>query len=308
MKSRQDGLGLYKTTQDNGFYNCREKFIVDEAGELRCIQTMISEKAIFNPLKLEKSEEYAEKKRKKREEIAELLLQEEVENMTSALSDRIDAEKEKSLRASAQRAKRCVKDIVHANSDMTWFLTFTLNGEQFPRNDIKSATRKLNKYLANRVQRNGLKYVFVPELHSDGESIHFHGFVNDVLNFVPSGTYIPPNGGKPLKRETLRKKGINHEECNEVYNVACWKYGFSTAIKVYGDRGKASSYIAKYITKGLETGGKICGRFYFSGGDLIKPIYEYSNAVFIEGEGDYQIDEPYMKANIFNGKIDILGK
>lgn len=228
------------------------------------------------------------------------MLEYQTENMTAALDDRLYAFERENLLSSARRARRKVYEYVMANSDLQWFITFTLNGEKFSRSDVTTSVKKLNKYLANRVQRNGLKYVFVPELHKDGESIHFHGFVNDVLTFVPSGTYIPPSGGKPVKATTLKRRGIPIDECQEVFNVDDWGYGFSTAIHIYGDRKKASSYIAKYISKGVNNNAKICGRWYFSGGELETVQCEYTNEDFEAFEG-FEIDEKYLHAKIFNG-------
>ena len=81
-------------------------------------------------------------------------------------------------------------------------VTLTLDQTQVDRYDMAAITRKLNAWLSNQVQRRGLIYVLVPERHKDG-AIHFHGFFNDVLDRVDSGTMIPPGGGKPRKPRRL---------------------------------------------------------------------------------------------------------
>ena len=55
---------------------------------------------------------------------------------------------------SRRRALRAIRDIMDCNQ-FDWFLTFTLNGERFSRDDYSAFCKKVNKYLANRVQRYG---------------------------------------------------------------------------------------------------------------------------------------------------------
>ena len=52
-----------------------------------------------------------------------------------------------------------------------------------------------------------------------------------------------------MKERTAKKHGLDWSKGQEVYNLRSWSFGFSTAIKVYGDRGQLSNYITKYITK-----------------------------------------------------------
>lgn len=47
-----------------------------------------------------------------------------------------------------------------------------------------------------------------------------------------------------------------------------WRFGFSTAIELYGNYKSAVGYVCKYISKETE---KIGGRWYYSGGALKRP-------------------------------------
>ena len=89
--------------------------------------------------------------------------------------------------------------------------------------------------------RNGLMYLIVPELHKDG-AIHMHGLISGKVELVDSG------------HKTNDKT---------IYNMPQWKYGYSTAIELTGDRQAVAKYITKYISKDFR---KIFGSFYYAGG------------------------------------------
>lgn len=171
------------------------------------------------------------------------------------------------LARAKRRARAAVRDIALSN-EFSHFVTFTLDATKIDRYDINAVVKKLNYWLDNRVRRNGLKYVLVPELHKDG-AIHFHGFINDRLGLVDSGTITGGELKKPRKPKSSRERErLLSSGSHIVYNVTDWKLGFSTAIELYGDYRAAVGYVCKYISKEQQ---KIGGRWYYSGGDLSKP-------------------------------------
>ena len=151
----------------------------------------------------------------------------------------------------AARARKELFRCALCNPDLDTFLTFTQSPELVAdRYDYKEAVHRLGVWLDNRVRRRGLKYIFVPELHQDG-AIHWHGLCNgDALRLVDSGH--KDRGGEVI------------------YNVADWKFGFTTATRVR-DHGAACRYVAKYITKQMDA-KTIGGRYWLHGGKLQKPV------------------------------------
>ena len=149
-----------------------------------------------------------------------------------------------------RRAAAAVRDLVLSN-EFSYFVTLTLDQTRIDRYDEKQIIKKLNVWLDNCVRRQGLVYVLVPEHHKDG-AIHFHGFFNDALPVVDSG----------------HADGQGHT----VYNLPRWTFGFSTAIKLYGDYQSACAYVCKYVRKQDQ---KIGGRWFYSGGNLQKPSISY---------------------------------
>lgn len=151
-----------------------------------------------------------------------------------------------SIDRAMRRARAKVRDIALSNK-FRWFVTLTLDATKIDRYDMTAIVKRLNQWLNNRVKRDGLYYVLVPERHKDG-AIHFHGFFNDCMEFVDSGH--TDAAGHPI------------------FNLKDWKFGFSAAVEIYGDYARAVSYVCKYIGK---QGEKVGGRWYYSGGKLDAP-------------------------------------
>ena len=167
-------------------------------------------------------------------------------------------------RRAARRARKQLFELCACN-DLDLFFTLTLNKGVIDRYDYKTAVRKFGQWADNRVRRNGLRYVAVPELHKDG-AIHFHGLCgSDAVRLVDSG-------------KTDQKSG------QKVFNLPDWRFGFTTAIYVYGARDAAAHYVARYVTKQAQ-GGTIGGRYYFHGGALQQAHCKYFHEDYVEFSG-----------------------
>lgn len=151
---------------------------------------------------------------------------------------------------SAYRARSKMRRLVMSNK-MDLFCTLTLDKEKVDRYDAAAIQKKLNIWCDNMVRRHNMLYVLVPELHKDG-AFHFHGFLSGDIELVDSGH--TDNAGR------------------KIYNLPQWTLGFSTAMELYGDYGSAVGYCCKYI--GKQSGVRPLGRWYFSGGKLVKPVPE----------------------------------
>lgn len=193
----------------------------------------------------------------------------ETEEATAAAGDRWAAQERDSLKRAASRARKKLFDLVMCN-DFDLFVTLTLDPREVDRYDYSAVVKRLNAWLDNKVRRQGLRYVLVPELHKDG-AIHFHGFINSAaVRLVDSGR---------------KSKGMT------VYNLPDWRLGFTTAMYLYGDKQNAAKYITKYIVKQLEGGGKIGGRYYFHGGHLDKPREVLFNWEAQPGGNEYDLPD-----------------
>ena len=181
---------------------------------------------------------------------------------------------------SMRRARAQLRRLALANS-FDYFVTLTLDKEKIDRFDGEAITRRLNQWCSNMVKRHGLRYVIVPERHKDG-AWHFHGFfAGDGLQAVDSGTIKRPGIKEPRRPadETERQRWLE-EGGRIVYNLPQWPYGFTTAMKLYGQYSAAVAYVCKYI--GKQQGERPLGRWYYSGGALAKPEKAYAVLAYRE--------------------------
>ena len=204
---------------------------------------------------------------------------------------------------SVQRSKRKVFDIGMMNfKEWKYFVTLTIDGSKIDRNNTDEVHRILHNYLRNMVQRYNMKYLLVPEYHSDGTAIHCHMLCCGDFPIVDSGTVYIPGFDKPVRLETALKKCSDKEKWRIVYNLPQWNYGFSTAVKLYGDIENAIKYIIKYVTKDSK---KIFGNFYLAGGkDLIRKVpYKVHDIDFDNLEAiQYDVIEANMSFKYINEK------
>lgn len=155
--------------------------------------------------------------------------------------------------------RRCKNMIFHYARCYKWeyFITITFSPDKVDRTNFSECSRKLRRWLNNqRVNAPDLKYLFVPELHADGKSWHFHGLMADAGNikFIDSGH---------------KSKG------DIIYNLGKWSYGFSTAT-VIKDTFRVSKYIGKYITKNVCQLTEKQHRYYVSNNLPMPVVSTYS--------------------------------
>ena len=166
-----------------------------------------------------------------------------------------------------KRAREKVFDIAYCN-DFDYFVTWTLDSSKINRYDPKEVSKKLQKFLKNKVQRNRMKYLVIPEHHKDG-AIHMHGLISGNFNLLDSG------------HKTERGATI--------YNMPEWTWGYSTAIETDHNVGRIAHYITKYITKDFR---KIFGKFYYAGGEIVRqaPVKLYDVDYGSVNEKEYTIE------------------
>ncbi len=217
-------------------------------------------------------------------------------------------DKRENAERALRRARAAVSDYARANK-FSYFVTLTLDKEKVDRYDINASLRPLRWFLDNLVRRHGLIYILVPELHKDG-AIHFHGLFNDAPVLVDSGTVRLPGSKRPRKPRSKRQREQWLEDGGQVvYNIPGYKLGFSTAIPLYGEYRAAVAYVCKYI--GKQPAGdtsvapqKIGGRWYYSGGNLKKPVRKYIDVDWDDFGGDHSFTIPRLGVQCVKIEVD----
>lgn len=229
-------------------------------------------------LRLESGEDRAEREYRELERDAIGLCED-----VYSLDDNVAACHAASVRRSVRRARKAVRDIARSN-DWAYFVTLTLSPDRVDRYNFAA----------------------------------FHGFFNDALEAVDSGTMSIPGRKAPVKvRSTAQRAAFERMGGHTVYNLPDWGWGFSTAIRLYGEWDAAVSYVCKYI--GKEMGGpsaelvvpeKTGGRWYYSGGALERPTVEWFDVDLRDWEevpGWYQ-PETYPYASFLTLRITAEGE
>lgn len=167
---------------------------------------------------------------------------------------------------SLKRAKDSIFDYI-LNNEFEYFFTGTLNPDKMDSKDPKEVIKPLIKWLKNMVQRYCLSYIIIAERHKSG-AIHFHGLfkADKELKLEDSGTKLYKGFKKPVSDERASELGLS--DGRTVYNLKTWKFGFSTAVKLVGNRMNTAFYVTKYITKDCK---KIFGKFFWHSRDLKRP-------------------------------------
>lgn len=147
---------------------------------------------------------------------------------------------------SMNRSKQMIYGIARSN-EWDYFLTLTFDRGLVDSSDYKLVATKAQKWLDNIRQRTSpnIRYLIVPELHSDGEHWHLHGLLAGCPELTLTDSGRCSGSGLP------------------VYNLANWRYGFSTVTCVT-DNHKVSAYISKYITKELADSTRNRQRYWAS--------------------------------------------
>jgi hypothetical protein len=214
------------------------------------------------------------------------------EKQPSSASPNPTSEEDKQER-SERRAYTAIKDIALSNS-FELFATFTFKDD---RDNHESCKQRMNGWLKRqRKQDKSFQYIVVPELHKDGQSLHFHALITGYKGKLIRA--INPNTNKPLIKG--RRK---------VYDFPSYTSGHSEVYQIGEtevDRIKSGFYLLKYVKKDMPT-FKSKKRYWSSRG-LAKPLtIENPEEWYFAFTPDHFIETDYGKFLFFeNKRIEIF--
>lgn len=187
---------------------------------------------------------------------------------------------EEKLDVNISRARTKVFEYAYCN-DWNYFITLTIDPNKYDRKNLKMYYKDFSQWLKNYQKKHDIKlqYLLIPELHSDGQSWHMHGFI----------TGIPPNQISEFEALKHPQKLIDKGYMN--WLEYSHKFGFVSLDKVRS-REAAAKYVTKYINKSLKNSIKGLGAhlYYCSKGlKVAKEIKRGTlcNSVPFEFENEY---------------------
>ena len=149
-----------------------------------------------------------------------------------------------------QRAKNAIFEYAFCNP-WDWFFTGTLDPKKYDRSDLEKFHKDLTQWFRDYGKKHNLqiKFLLVPELHTDGISWHIHGFLRGLPKEHLEQFVVGDVMGKALADKV--KKG------DVVYNWLPYaiKFGFCD-LEPIRNAEAVSKYIMKYINKNLATSVK----------------------------------------------------
>lgn len=155
----------------------------------------------------------------------------------------LDCKSDGKLNCNLVRARSTVFELAYCNQ-WDWFFTGTLSGANGDRSNLSEFRKRFTQFVRDERKRLNLdiKYLIVPELHSDMQNWHFHGLISGLpvehLERFQTGMKM----GKHIA-DKVNKGDI-------VYNWTRYaaKFGWCD-LEPIKDNEAVSKYLTKYITK-----------------------------------------------------------
>ena len=149
-----------------------------------------------------------------------------------------------------RRAKNAIFEYAFCNP-WEWFFTGTLDPQKYDRTNLDKFHKDLTDWLREygRYHKIKIKFLFVPEQHSDGISWHIHGFLHGLPKEHLKQFVVGDVMGKGLAEKV--KRG------DVVYNWLPYakKFGFCD-LEPIRNAEAVSKYMTKYINKNLASSVK----------------------------------------------------
>lgn len=154
------------------------------------------------------------------------------------------------LEKNIQRAKNNIFEYAFCNP-WDWFFTGTLDPQKYDRTNLDKFHKDLTQWLRDYSKQYNvkIKFLLVPEQHSDGISWHIHGFLRGLPKEHLKQFAVGDVMGKALAEKV--KKG------DLVYNWLPYakKFGFCD-LEPIRNAEAVSKYMTKYINKNLASSVK----------------------------------------------------
>lgn len=180
------------------------------------------------------------------------------------------------------RARTAVQEIALSN-DWDYFVTLTLSPEKYDRADLKKWQHDLHEFLHSYNRRKSedekVRYLLVPELHSDGISWHMHGLI------------------KGIRKSDLVKNKNGYLD----WSAYSDRFGYMSLGEIK-DKNRVASYILKYIRKDFDKSITDLGAhlYYCSKGLKRAEVLFRGRAELVGCDWDYVHPDGYCRVKMLS--------
>lgn len=218
MSNTNDFRGFSKVVKDVGILHDTTFVKLYECGELKKVKLVLMKSVKNSLVEIETSNELRGKK--------------------GEIND-------SKLQCNISRTKQKIFELAFCNP-WEYFFTGTLDKSKYNREDLEKFHKDFTQFIRdmNKKYELQIKYLVVPELHSDKKSWHLHGFILGLPKNMLSKFEIGQRMGKAIAEK------VQHGEI--VYNWEDYssKFGFCDLEPIKNHEAVAK-YITKYINKEL---------------------------------------------------------
>lgn len=192
------------------------------------------------------------------------------------------------------RARSTIFELAICNP-WEYFITFTLDPKKYNRTDLKKFSKDLSRFVRNyrAKYKVDVKYLLIPETHSDHESWHMHGF----LMGLPEDHLRPFTLDEKLPRY-IRNKLLLDQTVYE-WNAYRKKFGFCDIEPIHNLEA-ASKYITKYVTKSFDSGVIESGGHLYYASQKLRRATVIAKGQFTDSNLEFDFENEYVKTKWFD--------
>lgn len=199
------------------------------------------------------------------------------------------------LQCSISRAKARIFELAMCNP-WEWFITCTLDPTKYARDDLETFRKDLAQFIRDKRKKLkcDIKYMLIPELHTDGHNWHMHGLINglplEALKEFTLSDKIPIK----LKRKIC--------EGTKIYNWIDYakKFGWVSLEEVRSKEG-VSKYITKYISKELSKTVQAVGSRMFYNSQGLEGQELIIKGTLARPPNEWEFENDYVKIKWIGG-------
>lgn len=193
------------------------------------------------------------------------------------------------LACNLSRARSNIFELALCNP-WEYFITFTLSPEKYDRADLKKFSKDLSRFFRNyrAKYKVNVKYLLIPETHSDKESWHMHGFLmglpQDHLHLFTLEEKLP---------RYIRFKLLSEQPVYE-WNAYREKFGFCDIEPIHNIEA-TSKYVTKYVTKAFDSGVIESGGHLYYASQGLQRATVTAKGQFTNSEMEFDFENEYVR-------------